>query len=81
MANIIAAAVPALIVGVGGLDVNLLGGTRVTDHISAPAPEAEVPEEGPDPIPVPLVFGDPLYTDHSAEALDRLPQQFRGDDY
>ncbi len=37
------------------------------------------PEPGPDPIEVPVVFGDPLYVDHVAEALSRLGQQFRSD--
>ncbi len=37
-------------------------------------------EDAPDPIEVPVVFGDPDYFDHEALALDRLPQQYRGDD-
>lgn len=45
------------------------------------APESDVvAEPEPDPVIVPtLAFGDPLYTDHVTEALDRLCSQFRGD--
>lgn len=38
-----------------------------------------VEPEPPAEVPVPVVFGDPLYTDHVTEALDRLCEQFRGD--
>lgn len=39
----------------------------------------EPPVEPPEPVPVPVEFGDIAYNDVVAGALDRLPQQFRGD--
>lgn len=72
--------IPTNLIYTAPINTNLLFASGVKVDIVLVVAAPEEPEEGPEPIPVPLVFGDVGYTDHAQEAIERLCQQFRSED-